>query len=630
MLRRLTDTPIRHKLMNAILLSCVVVVFLMSAAYMILEYYTFKDSLKSQLSTLADVVASNSAGAVAFDVPRDANDILHALKAEDHIVAAAIYDQNGNLFARYPADIPVKALPASPGDKGFYFRNDHLEGFQPILQGKAELGTLYLKSDMEAMYAQLRRYGVIALLLFVLSLLVAYILSEILQRSISKPILALEQTAKIISEKRDYSVRATAYGKDEIGALTIAFNHMLTRIESQNREIISFNQRLEEKITQRTHALQEANETLKQQKDFVETIINSSIDIIGVFDTEMNYVMLNKRGNEFYNTGEQDIIGRNLLEVYPQLKDSEMVRDMQIAFTGQTITNTSYRSIVLGRYFENSYIPLKDQYGAVYGVLTIAHDITNIMESHEKLAVVNEELLKSNNDLEQFAYIASHDLQEPLRKIQVFTQLLGENLDHKENMLKYQDKINQSAGRMQGLIQDVLSFSRISKKEDAFIDTDLNKLMDNLRNDFELLIQETGAQIGYEGLPTIEGIVLQLSQLFSNLISNSLKYTDKRPVITITARMLSKNEVTANPRLTNKNGYTQISFSDNGIGFDPEYNEQIFTIFQRLHGRQAYSGTGIGLAICRKIAETHQGFITAEGRPGAGAVFTLILPLMQS
>lgn len=616
--------------MNVILLSCAIVVLLMSTAYMIFEYYSYRDTLKSQVSTLAAVVAANSSAAVAFQVPRDADEVLAALREEKHIVAAAIYDKEGKLFSKYPSNIIVSALPAVPGKKGLSFQGSFLEGFQPVMQEKAEMGTLYIRSDMGAMYAQLRRYGIIGLLLFCFSLIVAYILSQVLQKSISEPILQLEQTAKVISEERDYSVRAAAYGKDELGALTTAFNHMLTRIESQNQEITLFNQTLEATITKRTHALEEANETLKQQKEFVETIINSSIDVIAVFDKDLNYVMLNKQAEAFYNFNGEDIVGQNLLDIYPQVKNLPIMKDLESALEGTSVNNPSYRSELLNKFFEYSYIPLKDNNGKVYGVLTIVHDISNIMESHEKLTNLNTELLKSNRDLEQFAYIASHDLQEPLRKIQVFTQLIGENYDDKANLQKYQEKINQSAARMQDLIQDVLDFSRISKTEDAMEMVDLNEVIRNLQLDFELLVQEKEAVIKTDPLPVIEGISLQLSQLFSNLISNSIKYNDKKPIIKITSRPLKTDEVNEHSRLTNKQDYMQINVIDNGIGFEPAYREQIFTIFQRLHGRQAYSGTGIGLAICRKIVENHQGIINAEAELGKGAVFTIILPLKQA
>lgn len=180
---------------------------------------------------------------------------------------------------------------------------------------------------------------------------------------------------------------------------------------------------------------------------------------------------------------------------------------------------------------------------------------------------------------------------------------------------------------MQTLIQDVLNFSRLTKTEEAFRDTNLNEILEHLRNDFELIIREKEAIITSDPLPVIRGIPLQLSQLFSNILSNALKYNDKKPVIHISAETPSPTEISSYPRLNPEEQYVKLTFADNGIGFEPEFSEKIFKIFQRLHGKQTYSGTGIGLAICKKIVENHNGAIYATGEPNQGANFSVILPL---
>ncbi|MEO6669531.1 MAG: ATP-binding protein [Ferruginibacter sp.] len=623
---KLTDAPIQRKLMSVIILSCAVVVLLMSAAFILFEYYSFKKSLEGQISTLAETIAYNSSAAIIFDSPQEANDILNALSAEKRIVAASLYDAEGKLFAKYPIDLPNISLPVKPGVKGFRFIAGHLEVFRPVVQKDATVGTLYIKSNMEAMYIQLKKYMMLAAWLFCCSLFVAYLLSRSLTKTISQPILALEQTAKMISDKRDYSVRAVKFGKDEVGALTDAFNNMLTRIEVQNAEITSFNIKLEQKVRERTNELESANIYLKQQNDFVETILDSSAHIIAVLDKDLRFNSLNRKGEELYHTKKEKVIGKSYLDVFPESINSPAHLDIQRALRGEYVHNTVSRSAVIDGYFENYFIPLKLG-EEVYGVLILSHDITDIMEANEKLKELNNELEKSNRDLEQFAFIASHDLQEPLRKIHIFNDMLAENFHDEQNMRKYQAKIDQSARRMQDLIMDVLNFSRISKSEEAFTQNDLNLIIENLKNDFELLITEKDATISYEPLPVIPGIALQLSQLFSNLISNSLKYNDKKPAINIATHFLTREETKANKKLNPAIRYVQIIFSDNGIGFETKYSEQIFTIFQRLHGKQAYSGTGIGLALCRKIVENHQGIITAEGQVGVGATFTIILPM---
>jgi PAS domain S-box-containing protein len=618
---KLKDTPIQRKLMSVILLTCGIVLSLMCTAYIIIEYASFRETAKSNISTLGAVIATNSSAALAFDSPEDGQEVLNALAAEEAIVAASLYDIDGNIFAKYPGDTTSSIFPEVRKTRYYWFAKGFLEGFEPVLQKDQLQGYLYIKSDLSAMYTQLGYYALIGIALITTSLLVALVLSRILQRTISEPILALKQTAKAVSEKHDYSVRAIKSGNDEVGALTDAFNQMLTQIQQQNTEILSFNQTLEQRVHERTSELQ-------QQKDFVETIINSSVDLVCVLDKDLKFIMANKKMNDIYDSAA-DLDGRSLLEVIPDAIPLGMHSNLLKALGGEYVHEPRLRLPGSNKSFENYYIPLKDNRQKIYGVLAIAHDITNIVEANEKLEKVNTELMKSNRDLEQFAYVASHDLQEPLRKIQTFTQLLGDHLDDKNQMRKYQDKINQSSGRMKQLIQDMLNFSRISNSEDAFVMTDLNEILENLIIDFELLLKEKEAQINYPSLPSIEGIPLQLSQLFANIINNSLKYTERKPVIDITCKVLSEDDLKIYPKLNNESKYYQMEFRDNGIGFEQQYAEQIFAIFQRLHGKQTYSGTGIGLALCKKIVENHHGIIFAKSQPNEGATFTIILPEKQ-
>lgn len=250
-----------------------------------------------------------------------------------------------------------------------------------------------------------------------------------------------------------------------------------------------------------------------------------------------------------------------------------------------------------------------------------------VLERTQELLRSNKELETSNHELEQFAYIASHDLQEPLRKIQTFADMVKDHLNDKAIAERYFTKINSSAQRMSMLINDVLNYSRLTKTGEQFVNTDLNKILKQVLYDFELLIEQKQATITYDKMPVIKGIPLQISQLFSNLISNSLKFAETNPKITITSRILPKDEVEKHPRLHADNTYVELVLKDNGIGFEQQYAEQIFIIFQRLNNQKAYSGTGIGLALCKKIVEHHDGIITAHSNQGNGATFTIILPI---
>jgi len=252
-----------------------------------------------------------------------------------------------------------------------------------------------------------------------------------------------------------------------------------------------------------------------------------------------------------------------------------------------------------------------------------------VLARTSELLISNSALEKSNHELEQFAYIASHDLQEPLRKIQTFADLVKDNLHDKVLAERYFSKISSSAHRMSMLINDVLNYSRLTQMGEHFINTDLDKVLKQVLLDFELLIEQKQAVITHTQLPVIQGIPLQLNQLFSNLVSNSLKFSENEPQVTITSRMLPEDEMKQYPRLKQDHTYVQIVFKDNGIGFEQQYAEQIFIIFQRLNNQRTYGGTGIGLALCKKIVEYHNGIITATSEKEKGATFTVILPVKQ-
>lgn len=262
------------------------------------------------------------------------------------------------------------------------------------------------------------------------------------------------------------------------------------------------------------------------------------------------------------------------------------------------------------------------------GLVITFSDITEEKNKQREIDLSNLELKKSNEELEQFAYVASHDLQEPLRKVRAFGDRLATKYSHTldETGQDYIMRMQNAAARMQKLIDDLLQYSRISRNKKAFEKIDLNTVIKEITEDLSESIEEKKARVNYENLPTIKGDFFQLKQLFQNLISNSIKFSkaETAPEITISFKPIkAKNTNLKNPMYNN---YWQITVKDNGIGFDSQYKDKIFTIFQRLHGRHEYKGTGIGLAICDRIAENHFGKIEAESNLGSGAVFTILFP----
>lgn len=243
------------------------------------------------------------------------------------------------------------------------------------------------------------------------------------------------------------------------------------------------------------------------------------------------------------------------------------------------------------------------------------------------------ELDRSNKELEEFAYIASHDLQEPLRKITSFSERLKEKLppDLEPDIQLYLNRMLAATDNMRRLIDNLLEFSRTSRTSEPFVKTDLNEIIAQVKADLELKVEETSTEIVTEKLPVIDAIPIQMRQLFTNLFTNSIKFRqpDKPPHINITCRPLDDDEKDDYHLRGNGNVY-QIIVKDKGIGFEQEYAMKIFQIFQRLHGKAEYPGSGIGLAICKKIVENHKGEIFAKSEPGEGAEFIIIIPESQT
>lgn len=355
---------------------------------------------------------------------------------------------------------------------------------------------------------------------------------------------------------------------------------------------------------------------------------------------------------DFWGVEPDVVLNKPLFEALPEVRNQGFeeilnnVRNTGIPFIANEMLATLKRNgVPTDVYINFSLEPIKDIDGTISGIMAVAIDVNAqviarrkieeiVAERTAELALANQNLQRSNAELEQFAYIASHDLQEPLRKVGTFAQMLessmGDNIPDRAK--GYIDKINTSTERMTVLIRDVLHYSQLSKDEkQAFKPVNLNSLIEGIKMDYELLISQKNAQVIVSDLPTIDASARQMSQLFSNLISNALKFTkeDQPTKVEISAELVKAHELPASLVAPPDTNYYKIQVTDNGIGFDQHHADKIFNIFQRLHAKTEYSGTGIGLAMCKKIALNHHGDIYASSEPGKGATFTIILPQKQ-
>jgi PAS domain S-box-containing protein len=579
------------------------VTLLTCIAFFAYEVLTFRQSTLRQLSTLGEIISTNSTAALAFDDSKDASEILAALKAEKHIEAACLYNNNGILFSTYPSDLPGSQFPAHPEAPGYHFEKSHVIGFQPVIQGNQKLGTLYIRSNIQALYDRFELYGIIALLIVVGAFTITFVLSKGLQQRISKPILALSETAKIVSTHQDYSVRAKKISNDELGLLTDAFNQMLTRIERQT-------------------------EQLSESEERMRSVLNSAMTAVIVMDAQGRITDWNVRAEKMFGWSRDEALNRELAEtIIPiSLREAHRVGLGHFLVSGHgKVFNQLLEVPALhrdGREFpvELSISRLKKNDVTTFcGFIT---DITERKRAEEEIKAFNqkleqkvlertEELEMVNKELESFSYSVSHDLRAPLRAIHGYMNIFSEEYSSQfdDEAKRLTTIIMNNTQKMGRLIDDLLAFSQLGRKELIRTQTSMMQMVHTICEEHKKL--ENGRKIEFmiQELPYALVDTVTIRQVWINLISNSVKYTRHKEKSTI--------EIGAN-----EEGDQQIYYvKDNGAGFDMQYYDKLFGVFQRLHSQKEFEGTGVGLAIVQRIVLRHGGKVWAEAKPNEGATF---------
>ena len=400
----------------------------------------------------------------------------------------------------------------------------------------------------------------------------------------------------------------------------------ITAIHDDNQNVIGFS-----KVTRDLTDKKKAEDALKISEERYQRMIAEVQDYAIILLDENGYIKnWNAGAEKIKGYKSEEIIGEHFSIFYPMEDRVNNLpgRLLQVAREKGKATHEGWRVRKEGSRFWGTIVitALHGRDNNVIGFSKVTRDLTEKKIAEEKLLAYTTQLEIQNSELEQFAFVASHDLQEPLRKIQTFTELIRTNYDNEAFVKRYFEKLNKSANRMALLVKSLLNYSRLSRDKLQKTKIDLNTVLAETKEDLELLIEEKNANITSAILPMVIGDATQLGQLFSNLISNSLKFSKNNPLIEITVKTVSKDNIADAPvPLVNKN-YFEINFKDNGIGFEQQYDNLIFSLFQRLHGNDEYAGTGIGLALCKKIAENHNGFIKAHGEPDKGATFSIYLP----
>lgn len=418
---------------------------------------------------------------------------------------------------------------------------------------------------------------------------------------------------------------------DTAGRVTGLIN-VLTDITAKNKEHhISLNDAVNYKSISATleKTAEESTKNLKASEERYHRMIDEVQEYaILMLDPDGYILNWNKGAQSIKGYTEKEIIGKNFRVFYldedrKAYLPEALIRD---ASSNGRATHEGWRVRKDGTKFWGAVVitAIYDDSRNIIGFSKVTRDLTERKLADDRMQVYARDIEFRNKQLEEYAYIASHDLQEPLRKIQVFGEMLQDSLNDPETIKHYLDKINASAARMTTLIKDVLKYSQLASTDELFELTHLNVALQHVLEDYDLALEQKKITVHLTDMPVIMGIPIQLHQLFSNLLSNAIKFSRENPVFTISAQAPLEDDIQNHHQLQKGIPFTKIIFKDNGQGFEQQYGDQIFKMFKRLGNTP---GTGIGLALCKKIVENHSGFITVDSEPGFGTTFSIFLPL---
>jgi signal transduction histidine kinase/CheY-like chemotaxis protein len=656
-------TGIKRSLMTMMWLTSGVVVLVTAAAFSAYELLSARQQAERNLMTLGEAIAANSTAALAFDNADDATETLSAIKAEPHVVAAALYTPGGKLFATFRPSGGAETLPATPPALGYRFEGGSLIGAQAVTQGTRTLGTLYLKSDLGAIYERFRLYGLITLVIMALSAVVAYLVASQVQWQISRPILALADTARSVSEKHDYSVRAPPVAGTELGLLTDAFNHMLTRIaEGQSR--------LQSQLT-RLDLLQRITRAIGERQDLpsiFQVLLRTLEDDLPIDfgcaclkegDTEaLRLATVGGRGVPFaielgMKIGETIPIDQNGLSkcIEGQLVYEPDTREVHFPFPGRfakaglrslviaplLVENRVFGMLVAARRAERAFsssdcefllqlsqhVALAARQAQLHDALQRAYD--DLRQSQQ--TVMQQERLRA---LGQMASGIAHDINNAISPISLYTDTLLEREPQlSERARGYLVTIQRAIEDVAQTVARMREFYRPREQQLVLARVAINRLigevLDLTRARWSDLPQQRGIVIRQQtdlapDLPEIMGAEGEIRDALTNLVFNAVDAMPEGGTLTLRSREAPSDE--AEPQR-----HIRVEVCDTGIGMSEETRRRCLEPFYTTKGER---GTGLGLAMVYGMVQRHSAELEIESALGKGTTFRLSFPVSEA